>query len=378
MSENEYMDFEPPIPAIEGWRQMHALLDEHMPAQPKKKPLVYLWLAAALLVLLLTTIPLKEPVKTNLLSPALHGATTAANLSSYTDTLRPASAATEPARKVFFLPVVNVQPQLTSPKDSIANLPVVNDSDLYANNIDAIIQKDSAETATTVSPEDKEEHSADVAASKSIVTKKSKWSILAGASVNVVTSEKTKNFQPYPSAEVRYSLNKLFFIGGGLSVLSPVTTSTTALEKTYLLNDTLNNVKLYNASTVYKRFYYADVPITFGINVTKKISVSAGMQASVLLFSSSYNKTESYDFMMNRVDMPPSSMLVPLAVVTPQTYEVENKKIEYRYIVGAAYESGRFSLNAYYQHALAPAVKGEYIQTKKNDLFSIGLKYRIK
>lgn len=382
MSENENMDFTPPIPAGEGWSQMQLLLDVHMPsAHPKKKPIIYYWLAAALLGLLLAGFPLKETIKplqnislqTNdagaaIVSPVQAALLQAATFDPYKRDIKianstPYNAIVGHANTIKEGEVKDSSNTISSHKQDTVDVSTV----ALADNI--FLSETKAATVTDSVP----------TTIKKPATKKSKWQLYAGASTNIVTSEKTKNFQPYPTAEIRFAPNKHIFISAGLAVMSPVTSSTSAVEKSYLLNDTLNNVKIYNENVVYTRLHYVDVPLTFGVNLTRHLSVSAGMQASVLLFSASYNNAESYDFQMNRMDVQATGLVALPNVDKPdETFAVNTRKVEFRYVAGAEYRFNRLAVDLRYQHALAPAVKSEVTRGHNNSLLSVGLKYRLK
>jgi hypothetical protein len=96
------------------------------------------------------------------------------------------------------------------------------------------------------------------------------WGLSAVLAINVVEG-KQQNLQPYPTAEVKYNLNFSFFIAAGLSLLSPKPGTVSGITKTVYVNDTVNNISLNNEVVSYDRLRYADIPLTAGVNVTKKL-----------------------------------------------------------------------------------------------------------
>ncbi|BAV04058.1 hypothetical protein FLA_0037 [Filimonas lacunae] len=204
-----------------------------------------------------------------------------------------------------------------------------------------------------------------------------KWQLFAGVSSNVVVAAKKQDMQPYPAAELRYYPGKRFFIATGLSVFSPVTAKACALKNSYSVDDTMYNVKLINENVAYRKQYYMNIPLVAGVEITDRFTISGGMQASVLLTSKQEEQTVTYDFDMQRLVNPPVNLLAtPTALVPDETYDVEVRKLELRYLLKMDYRFGRLLAGVSYEHALSPLLKGQNVSGVKNNLFSIGLKYR--
>ena len=205
----------------------------------------------------------------------------------------------------------------------------------------------------------------------------SKWNLSAGLGINGMIGQR-QNLQPYPVAEVRYNITPCFFMSLGLSAGSPVSTNSHGISKTVYLNDTANNVQLYNKITSYSRLYYADFPLLAGINMGKRFSVQTGLQASILLNTIEKASIEKYDFQMRLANGPQNNLVSGMAAVSESVYKINVRKIDYRFTTGLTYSINKTSFNLLYQYSLHPVLEGNNVSSNKNQLVTLSMLYKIK
>jgi hypothetical protein len=203
------------------------------------------------------------------------------------------------------------------------------------------------------------------------------WSLSAGLGMNTVIGQK-QNLRPYPAAELRYHFTKGFFVSAGLGVGSPVTTQSHGTTKTVFLNDTTNNVYFYNDVKHYRHLSYVDVPLMAGVQVSKKIALQGGVQASVLLNGKSKTVKEPYDFQRMQASIFPGSLTAGPGGSTQTNYSVKTRKIDYRFITGLKFSLNKASFNVTYQYAPQALLKGNHISGNRNQLLSLGMQLKIK
>lgn len=212
---------------------------------------------------------------------------------------------------------------------------------------------------------------------KNIKAKKhGSWNLSAGLAVNGMMGRQ-QNLRPYPTAELRYNVSDNFFLSLGLGAASPVATASRGIQKRAYVNDTTNNVLFYNSNKQYYRLSYADIPLMAGVKVSKRISLQAGVQASVLLDAKNKTSIESYNFQMSMAgeyhDLSPGN-----AVVSENHYKVKERKIDYRFVTGLKYTINKASFNIIYQYAPRAPLAGDHISHDKNQLLTLNAQFRIK
>jgi hypothetical protein len=198
-------------------------------------------------------------------------------------------------------------------------------------------------------------------------TNKNSWEILVGLGMNI-SETKHQNLQPYPAAEFKYNVSSRFFIAAGLSLLSPKAGNISGINKTVYVNDIISGISLYNEVTAYGQLRYVDVPLTAGINISKKISFQTGMQASMLITKQQKKYFEP-------------ALVVPFsatAAYPPEEFKVQAPGMDYRFIAGVKYKFGKTTAGLFYQQSLQSLSKENTISTTGSRLFTFNLMYRIK
>lgn len=204
------------------------------------------------------------------------------------------------------------------------------------------------------------------------------WAFSAGLAMNIAAG-KEQSFQPYPVLEVKRKLGRRFFMAGGLSLLSPVAGNVSGISKTVYVNDTVNNISLYNEVKKYDLLRYADMAFTAGTNIHKNITLQAGIQLSVLIDSRKTKLLQPYDLQMNNVLLPSAPPIqTGLGVNPQQEFEIPMRKVDYRFVAGLKYQFKKLSAGIFYQQSLHPAGTGNSSTTVPNDLLTFNLSWKIK
>jgi hypothetical protein len=368
------------ISSKEGWQQMQVLLNQHLPSKPQNRHLKWMvtYIAATIFILLLLcvslqldTVSLRIPLVNNIHLPQL--------------TASQQAAVKKGAKQISPFPILPVS------KNSYADASTKNifsSEDKENKLITAIepgcvtIDKHLNGAIERVSPQ---KQTATVIGALPVwihphqndnISKakaKASWNFYAGAGLNVNVNN-PQQLQPYPHAEARYNLKRNFYFAIGLTAWSPVSTIAGGVSKTVYLNDTVNNIRLYNEVTTYRRLQYADIPLSAGLHLTKHLSVSGGIQLSVLMNKQTKSILEPYDYQMNNV----TGLALPVAVNgrAGLQYNVQPKNTDYRYIAGVQYTDGNITGSLIYQHAFKPAGYGP--GSKNNNLVSFRMLFKIK
>lgn len=202
------------------------------------------------------------------------------------------------------------------------------------------------------------------------------WEVAAGIGMNVAAG-KQQHLQPYPVAEVKYNLNKRFYVAAGLAVFSPAPATVAGVTKTVYVNDTANNIRLYNDMVNYSHLRYVDLPLSVGVNIGRKISLQTGLQASFLLSRRSKKTEQAYGFQVNNAGFPVEP---PVAIMAnaEQNFNVQLRNIDYRFVAGIKYKQGRMLTGFTYQQGLQLLAKGMNSSKERNQFFSVSLLYQIK
>lgn len=369
------------IPSNEGWQQMQLLLDQHLPLK-KQHPrfkLIILYSAATIFIFMLLCISLQldkivMPVRS--LNNSL--------VTQITINKQP-SAKLLPGQRtaISTSPFVKKEDGILIDKNQFA--PAGYEYNSIAHKVDqgAILEKHAGGQIEIQLPE-KQPSTVIVALhnlndlppknTKRKTPENGSWHFYAGVGLNVSLNH-TQPLQPYPTVEVRYHTNRKFYFAMGLSTWSRVSTIAGGISKTVYLNDTANNIRLYNEVTGFKHPQYVDIPLSAGLNITKHFSVSGGVQLSVLMNKQTEKVLEPYDYQMNSV---PNAVL-PIAITTgraEQQYNVQAKKMDYRFITSLQYTQGKFAGGLTYQYAFKPAANG--LVAKHNNLVSLSVLFKIK
>ena len=211
---------------------------------------------------------------------------------------------------------------------------------------------------------------------KKIMVKKP-WEFSAGVGMNFVTGN-PQNLKPYPVAEIKKYMSKNVFVAAGLSLFSPLAGDITGVSKTIFINDTANNLRQYDEVVRYDRLQYADIPLTVGVNINKKIMIQTGMQLSVLMSKRKSKHLYPYDFQMNRIDLPYATQLVGMAANPQQEFDVQARNFDYRFTAGIKYKINNATTGLFYQRSFEQPVHGNSKATASNQLFTLSLLWKIK
>lgn len=207
---------------------------------------------------------------------------------------------------------------------------------------------------------------------------KRNWNLSAGLAMNAVIGQQ-QNFRPYPTAAVRYNISNRFFLSAGLSIGSPVSGESRGVKKTVYINDLVNNIQYYNNVDHYYNFSYADMPVLAGVNISKKFSLQAGLQASVLLKAKTKSIIEQYDFQMRFAGGGSNGLMTGTAATVSETeYRVAARKIDSRFTTGIQYNLNKVAINLMYQHSLQPVLTGDFTSRNKHQLVTLNMQVRIK
>ncbi len=208
--------------------------------------------------------------------------------------------------------------------------------------------------------------------------KKRTWNLSAGLSMNGMIGQQ-QNFWPYPVVVLRYNVSNKYFLSLGLAAGSHVSTQNRAVKKTVYVNDLVNNVQFYNAVNHYHDVAYADIPLLAGINISKNISLQAGLQASVLLKAKSKIDIEPYDFQMRLASGASSGFLIGTSAPVSETnYKVEERNLDYRFTSGIQYNINKLTINLMYQYSFNPVLIGDLTSGNKNQLVTFNVQFKIK
>ncbi|MBG9377613.1 hypothetical protein I5907_15315 [Panacibacter sp. DH6] len=420
-------DDQPPVSADEGWNSMRQLLDAEMPVSSKRtKRRFAFWVASVVVgtALVLFTIQsrrddMRQQVTTaaanNTVQKAAGGETqkntpNTNGVEQNSSTLAVADGAkasrhgytNQEGESKRFIPVRRAdepdRQMVRGKSEPVTKTPVIADpgyitqntkindgasTDFKRGNEPAAKDLVSNETNTqenAVVDKTENTQTQQVAAKKNTTGKNTHaWQYSVGAGMNFSLSNISKGLQPYPVIEVKYKVSPVVFVSGGLALFSPVSTNTSGVKKTVYINDTSSDVSRYNETLNFKRLYYADLSLQAGIHFTKRMSFSAGLQASRLLSSKSYTTLEPYDFNSDRVALTDVGTLIPTPSAAPvYSKQVDVRKIDIRYTAGLNYDLNKLSVGLQYQGGVKPLLSGEAVKGDKASLLTFKFTYRIK
>jgi hypothetical protein len=390
MNDELYNMTEPSISANDGWHQMQTLLNEHLPIKRQifnsNQQLPYVYTLTFLVIFLFSTLQLNNLIVRISAGGNVSRSILNAGRSPNTIGLN---------KNKPFLTLTNFPGNFTLIKKNTALLnfnedPVWrinrNNSNIIIHNTtesnkesmmnDFIKRKPGNPVNTPVAtiPGDAILPSKDPGNNE---IEKSSWSLFGGIGLNASVSN-SQNLQPYPFAEARYNITPHIYVAAGLSAWSPVSTGTSGISKTIYLNDTINNISLYNENTIYNHLHYTDIPLSVGINVTKNISIQSGIQMSVLLNKRTKKVSSPYDFQMNRISAPVIAPLTPMAANMQTDYDVRLHKIDYRFFAGIRYTLKKKAVGIMYQHGLQSIGSGIHTKKNSNHVFTLNVLFQIK
>ena len=414
-------DKQPPISAEAGWNNMRQMLDAEMPVSSKgRKHRFAFWISAALvgvsLIFLSTRLynnnqqglsltqnnkPVIEnkeaTTENNIVNTQQDKAVT--EIEQSTNNSKPDNLVTKQngvALKHNTVPFTTAKSLANNDKQQ--TLATINNHQPYnepfnINNVNsAAVTNNTVEENTAIkngvavneeSKESKETTAttADAKKKKNAETnvKPGSWQINAGAAMNFSLSNTLKGLQPFPFAEVKYNVTPKFFVSGSVALLSPVASKASGVKKTVYVNDTSVDVSRYNEKLNFKTLTYADVALTAGINLSKRFSVNAGLQASRLITTKQYTSLDPYDFASNRVNVVDIAGISPNPSAAPvYNNQVDARKLDLRYVAGINYNINKLSFSLQYQGSTKPILKGESVSNTKNQLINLRVAYRFK
>lgn len=366
MIEDLHTDDDLPIPAATGWSAMHALLNKEMPVKKiRKRSIVFVLIpiAAMLVIFISVSIRLNHDYYSARFYQHTGKDKTAArviNTANNKISFKQNSQATKQHKKQVEANHKNLALDQTTSFDKIDNIVSYSPSrHIAAPEINKIVSKKALPISPIHIPVD------------AIKLPLKKWSINAGAAVNIATVG-NQNYQPYPFISFKYHLNGKLFVSSGLALFSPAPGTVSGVSKISPVNDVINNTRQYNEVTHYHQLKYADVPLTVGLQLNKQLSVQAGFQSSILLNKQTSKERIAYDFQMNRVDISAANTVYAPAAIPEQVFKVKMPVMDYRVLSGIDYRFKRTAIGLFYQHSLRNK------QLSNNNLFSLQLSLQLK
>lgn len=383
------------ISAQQGWEHMQLLLDKKLPVKNEKRTgkFYFKMMAAASLVtmFLMSTLVLNNPAFINLVNKkaTIEGINKSR---AVTSNLQPDGSRVysmnAPGEETAIRSIIKKGrtsvPVILSESDGLSfrkiAFPEITEQIVYPPI--KTIPKENVITKTAMAALPKDNINSDSAGPSETTPRhlqKRMWNFSAGLAMNVMTGQR-QNFTPYPAAVLRYNFSKRLFVSVGLTAGSHVSGEYRGVKKTTYVNDMVNNVQFYNTVNQYYDFSYADIPLLTGVNISKNISLQAGVQASVLLHTKTKAIIEQYDFQMRLAGSGTNGFVNGTAVspVSETDYRVEARKMDYRITSGIKYSINKFAFNIMYQHALQPVLTGNFTSGNKHKLVTLNMQFNIK
>jgi hypothetical protein len=386
--------------AQHGWEQMKFLLDKNLPASNKKNSrqlyMTFTITASLTAIFLFSSLILKNNHHQNLLSNHLSNSAASQplmnkiNQHSHTEIYAVSSrkslkiktqhSSVPPLNFSEKEEVVHSETQSNTRLLTLAKITFdqTNDHDIkqLTENLEA--QNKRAKMHEHVSANDSlNSNSVSINNKVKIRDNENNWNLSLGLGVNGMIGQR-QNVQPYPVTEAHYNISPRFYMAIGLSIGSPASTDSYGISKTVYLNDTANNVQLYNKVTTYNRLNYADIPLIAGINISKRLSIRGGAQVSFLLNTKNTISMEKYDFQMRLSNSLPITPSFGTAAAIEKNYTVNESKIDCRITTGFQYSISKTSFNLMYQYSVKPMLTGDYVVSKKSQLITFNVLYRLK
>jgi len=391
MNEDLHKFNQSPISANEGWKEMQQLLDQHMPLKDeiaeRRNFASYFIAASILLVLVFTSLKINETYPKIVNSGSIY---TPPGLVQMATT--GFSNSTIDKEVTRFVPT-NKTAWASSNTKSEGNTKAVNSGNSKTTRAEAVTErilttnKDiiATDVAETIKEKPALQLSVDKAVNTPLESVKNKkrhvkhlWEVSAGIGLNKSLISANATGEPNALVEVKYNVNPRFYISSGIAPYSLVKNNIGGVSKSIWVNDTARNISMYKETTTFDRLHYLDIPVTAGFNVTKHISVQAGLQVSFLINKKTSKSIEPYDFSMNRVNVPTYASIMAAMPGSTAEYDVRPKNIDSRVLAGVRYNYRKFAVGLTYQQGLSPLLKNGSINNGKNKLLSLNLLIKLK
>lgn len=387
MNKDLHKHNEPLISAEDGWKQMQQLLDENLPLKLIKRNRFtqYLVASSILIMLMLPSLQLDENslIKSSV-STTRNTLGKIDNKNQTAISLHNLNNAT--VQDLVFFNVASIKKKRTNPSLRNDENHIIN---IRAKTVSAVTVRAIEEKTTTIidynpvkridSFTTRTIHSENTQSDKKnrISLQKKSWTFSAGVAANLPIANNAINVRPNPVFELKYNFTPRFYFSTGISPYTFVNNSTGAISKAVYLNDTVNNISMDKETTLYDHFHYLDIPVSLGVNVTKRIALQAGLQVSFLLNNKEKKVLEGYDFLMNRLTVP-ATLVMSLVPDATTEYDVKVKNIDYRILAGIRYNLNKASLGLTYQQGLTSILTNSSGSSSKNNLVSLDLLVKIK
>lgn len=360
--------FVPHIPAAQGWQNMEALLNTHLPAQRRGAVwwLTGLQISAVAMVLLLVSVPTKDSWFSGIFPSRPQK-----NISQENIKVTPVNPAS-PALSVVEKGVNGQSRQYPFPllfaapvqSDVVQLLPESNRqwADMLTDASPISLGPDTLVCTSVGVPAD---------SFKKADTSPKRWQLLAGVGTNYVAGGSKQHMVPYPTAELRYFVSKKMYVAAGISIGSPVASDEKTVENTITYYDQpTNETKTVNQIRNIDRGVYTDVPVTAGIVINKHWSVAAGAQMSFLNKIVSHRYTEPHNDQVYRTVVFSPGLVGPTAVVEdrPKT-DLPVPQKDFRGLAALTWQAGKWQVTGQYQRSFS--------QGQKN-IVSLKLQFRLK
>lgn len=407
-NDNQYYFFddepgdEPAIPAAEGWKQMHQLLDEHMPVSSDKRIKKYFFFVVFAFVVsagILFSFQLKNSVvHDTIIANANTPGNTNANAGTLSDNagavdlniLKNETTATIAKDKPYentlkenfhFENAIDKKESFLNTNDNSRVQNLTNSVVNVEENKNQLNENEQSNVSLNNAALSKTNNNDSV--SKAAVRKKTdpqnKHALQfdLGVTTNFALNAQRQDLQPYPLVNAKYSLNKRFYVSAGLATFSPVTSDANAITKTSY-QPGISSLSLFDTRKNYYRQYYIDVPVTAGININRHISFDAGIQFSKSLVSKSNSIVEPYDYHENRLNLSGGGIVFNSGATRDVNYQSELRSIDARYIAGVHYQLNKFSIGLQYQQGIKPLLKGDAVTGDRSKILSLKISYKLK
>ncbi|GGH78190.1 hypothetical protein HNQ91_003927 [Filimonas zeae] len=353
--------FVPHIPAAQAWQNMETLLNTHLPAQTRKAAwwLTGLQVGLVAMFLLLVSVPLKDSLFSGIFLAQPQEKTAIAPVAPMLAVVEKVSS--EPVRS---LPL----PAATPVQLSGTHILPGSNTQWAEKLINA-----APDTIQTDTPVSTKAGAAIDSVKKAAPTpqRKNKWQLLAGLGTNYVIGGNTQYMAPYPTAELRYFINKRIYVAAGIAIGAPVASDEKIIEKDVTYYDQVTNeTKTYNQLRSINRAVYTDVPVTAGMQLNKHWSVATGVQMSFLNKVVSSRYMEDYAATFRQVMVYSPGLVGPTAIVEEKPEpEVPVAQKDFRGLAALTWQAGKWQVTGQYQRSFS--------QGHKN-IVSLKLQYRLK
>ncbi len=220
--------------------------------------------------------------------------------------------------------------------------------------------------------------------------KKSKYYFAAGLSLQhqlPVNGQKSNNYDAYgrknsikdyiPAPYIRFYKENKWFINTGFRYGAPQAVKETKYSSSTSLDTSQGQILVNRSSYIVRKTFYHQVPLSFNVFVTPKLSVGAGLMYSVFNGALS-ERTTTQSVFRGGVDSVIST--VKELVKIPVSGDSFFTRTQFNFTVQAEFHWKRFGFGAQYTKGLQPYLKYEeagVIKKLKNESFQLFIRYEL-